>query len=138
AGGTLSVVATDSDDTIDLKAVAGGVSVNINGKSQGIFSARRITVGGLAGNDTVNLSSVTFPATISGDAGDDSLVGGAGPDSILGGDGNDTLRGSDGTDILDGGAGADLISGGRGASDRVTYASRRLSVAVSLDGRAND
>ena len=61
------------------------------------------------------------------------LIGGAGPDSILGGDGNDTLRGADGTDILDGGAGADLISGGRGASDRVTYASRRLSVAVCLD-----
>jgi Ca2+-binding RTX toxin-like protein len=140
AGGTLSVVATDSADTIDLSAVAGGgISVTIKGKYQKTFAGvRRIAVSGLDGNDTVSLNNVTLPATIGGDAGDDSLTGGAGPDSILGGDGNDTLRGADGTDILDGGAGADLISGGRGASDRVTYASRRLSVAVSLDGVAND
>jgi Ca2+-binding RTX toxin-like protein len=74
------------------------------------------------------VSAVGYPATISGNGGNDVLIGGLGNDRLSGGDGDDTL---------DGGPGADRMTGGRG-NDTVTYATHTAGVSVSLDGKTND
>ncbi|MEX0992943.1 MAG: hypothetical protein WDZ37_03010 [Solirubrobacterales bacterium] len=64
-------------------------------------------------DDVLDLRVVT-PATIAGEAGDDTLTGGRGDDSISGGRGADRLDGSSGGDTLVGDAGGDSLTGGRG------------------------
>jgi Ca2+-binding RTX toxin-like protein len=74
---------------------------------------------------------------IDGGGGDDFICGGSGNDFLLGGDGNDRLVGEAWNDRLAGGNGADLLDGGDGA-DIADYSERGASVAVTIDGLAND
>ena len=115
----------------------------------------RVEVDAGAGNDMVDASGALEPAALTGGGGRDSLLGGgakdvldggegndvlagaAGSDSILGGLGVDVVRGDAGNDELSGGGGADAIAGGAGM-DTVSYAERRVSIAVYIDGKPND
>ena len=73
----------------------------------------RIVVYGGEGNDIVDLSAETAPATLlMGGAGDDTIKGGPGIDNLTGDDGDDTLDGAGGSDTVNGGLGADTIAGG--------------------------
>jgi len=58
----------------------------------------------------------TVNLTVTGTAGNDSLLGGAGHETLLGLDGQDTLDGGAGNDLLDGGAGADYLFDVSGAN----------------------
>ena len=81
------------------------------------FSAERLTVNALGGDDTFNGAAGLAPLTLlalNGGTGDDSLSGGDGPDLISGGDGNDKLDGDVGDDRLVGDRGTDTLSGGDG------------------------
>ena len=81
------------------------------------FSAERLTVNALGGDDTFNGAAGLAPLTLlalNGGTGDDSLSGGDGPDLISGGDGNDKLDGDAGDDRLVGDRGTDTLSGGDG------------------------
>ena len=81
------------------------------------FSAERLTVNGLGGDDTFNGDAGLAPLTLlalNGGTGDDSLTGGDGPDLISGGDGNDKLDGDVGDDRLVGDRGTDTLTGGDG------------------------
>src|SRR4029453_13485521 len=78
------------------------------------FSAERLTVNGLGGDDTFNGAAGLAPLTLlslNGGFGDDSLSGGDGPDLISGGDGNDKLDGGGGDDRVVGDRGGDRPSG---------------------------
>jgi Ca2+-binding RTX toxin-like protein len=70
----------------------------------------QLVIKALAGNDTVNASSLSVNhtvLTIDGGDGNDSLTGSDGNDTLLGGNGDDVLIGGPGTDTLDGGPGND-------------------------------
>jgi hypothetical protein len=89
------------------------------------------------GNDSISAAGLaTIPASLNGDAGDDTLTGGAANDNLRGGDGNDVLNGGAGDDTLGGDAGADVYNGGDGI-DTASYGTR-TTPTYSLDGVAND
>lgn len=74
-------------------------------------AADRLHLLGGAGNDTLSLgATLTVPATLEGEAGNDTLLGGAAVDVLLGGDGNDWLEGRGANDRYDGGAGTDTYA----------------------------
>ena len=81
------------------------------------FSAERLTVNGLGGDDSFNGAAGLAPLTLlslNGGPGDDALTGGDGPDLITGGDGNDSLVGAEGDDRVVGDRGTDALNGGAG------------------------
>lgn len=112
----LDVAGTPSDDKIVLNPgtkAAGDVSVSVNKLPAGTFHpTSRILAHGGAGNDDIQVSgSITLPAWLYGDDGNDRLKGGSGTNVILGGAGDDLLVGGSNRDILIGGTGADRIVG---------------------------
>jgi Ca2+-binding RTX toxin-like protein len=98
------------------------------------------------GNDRVTKNTPGHGGTISGDAGDDTLVsldnavanlnGGAGDDDLeASGSLADVFNGGDGNDEIRGGAGADVVNGGAGTD---TFLVAGGAWTVSLDDLAND
>ncbi|MFN0053427.1 MAG: hypothetical protein ACKV0T_14685 [Planctomycetales bacterium] len=93
----------------DSVGVAGAISVELNGTTYAYatndVSALRVRTH--AGNDVVDLGSITISSLIRGGAGADALTGGGADDLLYGGEGNDALVGNGGNDSLAGGAGND-------------------------------
>jgi len=96
---------------------------------------------GGAGNDNLSDNSDGFDLVMDGGLGDDSLSGLAGQDTLLGGGGNDNLDGGedddmlfgqDGDDDISGGAGFDMIFGGDG--DDVANGGEGNDMIVGEDG----
>ena len=82
--------------------------VSITGTAAG---SDRLTVGGLAGDDVIDASTLAANSTLltlDGGAGDDVLLGGEGNDTLLGGADDDVLLGGGGIDVLDGQDGEDV------------------------------
>ncbi len=88
----------------------------------------------LDGDDTLDASLLTLPATVFGGLGNDSLTGGSGDDSIEAGDGDDVINDAAGTNLLSGGAGADSITGGSG-NDEINGGD---GIDTLLGGAGND
>ena len=142
-------------DKADYQARKVGVTVTIDTSandgqtSEGdkVPSDIEIVMGG-SGNDT--LTGGTGNDELHGGLGNDTLNGGAGNDTLAGGDGADTMSGDAGDDTflesgadslyvatVDRGAGDDVINGGIGM-DTISYASRTVTVDVTLCVDAND
>jgi Ca2+-binding RTX toxin-like protein len=109
-----------------------------------IAKVKSLLVNAAAGNDVVDVHSLSIPTTLNGGAGNDRLIGGrgkdvingdAGNDLLVGNAGDDSLSGGDGRDLLIGGAGADSLSGGAGSDFLVA---RDGSGTDKVDGGAND
>ncbi len=96
-------------ELLDIQALAGDDTVTV---STDAAIGMRIDAG--EGDDLVDASTATGPATVLGGAGSDTLTGTSGADSIFGGDGNDQLNGLAGIDTMDGGSGNDTLVGGAG------------------------
>jgi hypothetical protein len=131
SGGTLAVTGSNSADTISVVLANGrisvtGVKIQYSGQSYasvGVSSVTKVYVDGRGGDDVIDISTITKPATIIGGDGNDSITGGlgansifgrAGDDTIVGGPGNDLLEGEDGNNSITGGAGNDTIYAGTG------------------------
>src|SRR5947209_18237412 len=124
--GLLTVTGTTGDDQITVSHVGTDWTI-ANGSEwtmDKIAAVTKLNVNGKAGNDTITLdSTVTVPATLLGDLGDDtisssggvtSISGGLGNDSLTAGSANTTLSGDAGDDTLVGGSGDDRLLGGIG------------------------
>ncbi len=118
----LCVRGTSGNDIIRINSGgnAYSVSVMMNGVARGTFGSAsqrisRIVAHGLDGNDVMSVApSVTLPAWLYGDDGNDMLTGGGGPTYLFGGSGSDILIGGKARSILIGGAGRDILIGGTG------------------------
>jgi len=118
-GGALVVTGTSRNDVIVVVPVAhNGLRVLFNGRNIGTFdrsAVQHIVVFGGSGNDTIVVNaSLSIPATLLGEAGNDVILGARGDDQIDGGDGNDHLYGLGGNDTICGGNGNDFLFGGNG------------------------
>ena len=106
-------------------------------------------------DDTLTNQAADVGITISGQAGDDTLIGGAGAEAIDGGVGDDDIHAGDGDDfifdgpdddLVEGGSGRDNLQAGDGADDlfggpgpdTAYYGGRLDPVEVTLDGQPND
>jgi hypothetical protein len=119
--GDLVVGGTRFADQINITNAVGGLDVNINGSSVGVFNPTgRIIVRSGGGDDLITVASdVSTGADLYGGNGNDSLTGGAGDDLIRGGNGDDSLLGGAGNDTLRGGNGNDIADGQSGFWDRL-------------------
>ncbi len=126
SNGALSLMADDSDNTIDVtcSGPGGNVQVDATDPSSGVVpcaSISSLTVTGGAGNDAINLLGVLrseFTAltavSIDGGDGDDTIFGSPFNDAITGGAGNNWLDASTGDDTITIGAGNDIVYGNLG------------------------
>ncbi|MBZ8179768.1 calcium-binding protein [Oscillatoria salina] len=74
------------------------------------------------------------PITLSGMAGNDTLIGSDRNDSLDGGDDSDSLSGALGDDTLNGGAGIDILNGGLGNDTYIVDNSQDNIVEISTGG----
>lgn len=101
AGGTLSIVGNDKNNTIAIEHFGNNIRVTRDGASLSFASAsvKRLWVETLNGSDSIqNLTS--FPSTLQGGDGNDTIVGGTSNDTLVGGAGNDSFDGGAGDDTI--------------------------------------
>jgi len=129
----LAIGGTLGNDTIVVTPVGntGDVQVKLNGNSLGTFQPTgHIMVFGQAGNDDIQIvESISLPAILRGDDGDDRIKGGGGSDILIGGDDDD---------LVVGGGGQDLLIGGIGRDRMVGNSDDDILIAGSTDHDAND
>ncbi|MEM5495763.1 VCBS domain-containing protein, partial [Hoeflea sp. AS16] len=126
-------------DTVDLSALTGKVTVDLNdGGSGGGYAAHGATFTGVE-NLTLNAAdtSAGSASRVIGNSSDNVIVGSGRDDVIQGGAGNDTISGNDGDDTIDGGAGADVLSGGAGNDTLKLSVGGAASMIHTVDLRTN-
>jgi Ca2+-binding RTX toxin-like protein len=104
-------IAASTIQSITTANGANNLTLGANAVAAGIA-----TVTGGTGDDTFDATAYTIASTLSGDAGNDSLLSGTGNDSLTGGNGTDWLQGTSASskgvgqfDTLTGGAGSDTF-----------------------------
>ncbi|WP_299723521.1 Hint domain-containing protein [uncultured Tateyamaria sp.] len=105
------------DDTIDLSALSGPVTVDFASDEAGSITdgADTITFSEIENvtlteqSDVYDARAATTGQTIDGAGGDDTIYGSQGGDTIDGGAGDDRLEGGTGDDLLTGGTGSDTF-----------------------------
>ena len=99
----------------------------------------RLTVNGLAGNDTIDASALAagqVDLALNGGAGNDTLIGSHGNDTVAGGIGNDVAQLGDGDDtfVWNPGDGSDTVEG-QGGTDTLLF--NGANVNENMDISAN-
>lgn len=130
-----TVYAGDGNDTVTASS-AGAPSIDLgNGNDYLAVSSgvTAFTVTGGAGNDTINVSSLSSaPGLISGGTGDDSVRAGLGNDTIYTGTGTDLVSGNDGDDKIYV-QGSGTIFGGEG-NDTINLSGTSSSNTLMISG----
>src|SRR5688500_18468311 len=140
ASNTLQIIGSGSADSITVNRTSGGrltvTGVGATfaiGNSAGQVNKIFLQAGG--GSDTVLLTNnVRFPSNNAGIPA--TIAGNAGNDTLTGGPGNDLLSGNDGDDVLDGGVGNDATTGGSNI-DTTNYSNRATAIRVSIGNNAD-
>jgi hypothetical protein len=118
SGGLMTIVGdTTTANTISVVKSGSNYVATVNGTATtyATSSVTKFNITGGSAADSISFGSdVTAPATISGNAGNDSIRGAQGADSISGQDGNDLIYGYGGADNVSGGEGHDSMYGGFG------------------------
>ena len=78
------------------------------------YDIEEVTLGGGAGDNTLDTSAFPGLASLYGFAGNDTLIAGELADELFGGSGDDMLVAGAGDDVLEGGMGNDSLEGGAG------------------------
>ncbi|HEX3357834.1 MAG TPA: PKD domain-containing protein [Tepidisphaeraceae bacterium] len=127
---------TIGDETSDSK-----ITVQLNSAAVQKFaksSVKSIAINGGSGGENISVAStLTTPALIRGNGGNDIIHGGAGNDSISGDAGNDQLFGQGGNDGFIGGDGDDKIDGGAGTDEADPGAGKNTLTSVEITGTFN-
>ena len=107
------IVGTSGSDSISLVLSGSTYRVTMNGRTVSLTGITgRVIAFGLAGNDTIEASTLTIPTAIYGGDGDDIVRSGSGADKLFGENGADLLAGGLGVDIISGGSDNDLLFDG--------------------------
>jgi Ca2+-binding RTX toxin-like protein len=134
-----TVYAGDGNDTVTASS-AGAPNIDLgNGNDYLAISSgvTTFTVTGGAGNDTINVSSLSSaPGLISGGTGDDSVRAGLGNDTIYTGTGTDLISGNDGNDKIYA-QGSGTIFGGEG-NDTINLSSAAGDTLMISGGNGAD
>ncbi|MBX3400671.1 MAG: right-handed parallel beta-helix repeat-containing protein [Gemmataceae bacterium] len=114
--GLLKIFGTSGTDAVSVRQNKNGLFWERNGVRYGpLTGIDKIVVFGGDGHDEIRVEgSVTIPAELHGEAGNDTLTAGAGNDTLYGGEGDDELVATTGDDLLFGGTGNDLLRAGDG------------------------
>ena len=125
AGTVATLVRVDGGDGADRIRMAGNADMSLTNEMLtvsgeinervAIRNVEEATLIGGAGNNVLDATVFSGPATLVGEAGDDTLFGSQFDDVLFGGPGNDLLMGYYGKDRLHGDAGNDILVGGGGA-----------------------
>ena len=151
-GSGSGAAASQDFGTIAITADTGGTStLNLNGtnavSTTGAITANVIDASGLSAQVTGTATFTMGAAgvgvtTITGSAGDDTLLGdaastidgGAGNDAITGGTGNDTLTGGAGNDTITTNTGNDTVTAGDGNDGKYGLSVERFGCSVRWSG----
>ena len=113
---SLVIQGTASADSVVVTPLGGSTTdyqVTVNGA---VSTVRGITgrfiVGGFAGDDDINLTTVGAEVRADGGEGSDVIMGGMAADALFGGNGADLIAGGLGADLINGGAGNDIVIDG--------------------------
>ncbi|MGD1926395.1 MAG: Hint domain-containing protein [Paracoccaceae bacterium] len=106
------------NDTLDLSALGGGVTISFTGEEEGTFTDGTDT-GTFFGIENIILTDQDDQLDASNDTAGVSLDAGVGNDSLVGGDGADLIYAGSGADTINTGVGADTVYGGAG-EDQIT------------------
>ena len=141
--GVLEITGSSTDTKILITLDSTGTKLDVQIDSGTVQSFTKSSVksisiaGGPLGEYIAVSDSITIPALIRGNGGNDTIYGGGGNDSITGDAGNDFLAGRDGNDGFLGGDGNDTIDGGNGNDEADPGAGTNSVVNVELTGTFN-
>lgn len=142
-GTELQIEGTAGNDRIRVETVGANIVVNTNGKLQSFATAKVKTILSnlRRGHDRIDIGwNVKLSTTISGEAGNDTIVGGMRKDAVYTGSGNDVVYGRDGGDFIQTatdndtvfpGSGNDTVDTGAG-QDLVSYSDRASPITSRM------
>jgi Ca2+-binding RTX toxin-like protein len=143
AADTVIANATNGDDTIKVSGDNSAVTVAGLAATVTVSSFDtndRVVINGLAGNDTIDASSVasTVKLTLNGGDGDDFIVGSQGDDLVNGGRGNDTalLGAGNDTFVWNPGDGSDIVEGQSG-SDTLLFNGANIDEKIDISANGS-
>ncbi|WP_254513390.1 dockerin type I domain-containing protein [Anatilimnocola floriformis] len=121
------------NDVLIFNGNDGNDNIVVNEATSAFFAAPNLRVNGGNGNDFIS-----GHGSLSGDAGDDTLIGGLQAQTLNGGTGNDYLSGGAGVDLLNGDAGEDTFLVNFDGSTDVINGGADYDTVVILGTAAND
>ena len=130
------IVVTSNNGSVTVKGLAAQVTVS------GVEAANdTLVVNGLAGNDTIDASSIQagqVKLTLNGGDGDDVIKGSAGDDLVNGGRGNDTalLGAGNDTFVWNPGDGSDTVEGQSG-TDTLLFNGANINENINISANGS-